>query len=126
MAAELSLILVENSSDPAKEIAKIRVVKGGSTKGYALVDKTFDENGNPSNHFRHIYLLPDIQVADKEFIWVYTGVGKNTTRGNDTNTTTHLLYWNSKDPVWNDKEGDNAILIKYGVVTRVKVAPVKK
>jgi hypothetical protein len=41
-------------------------------------------------------------------------------------TTTHVLYWNSKGAVWNDKEGDEAVLIKFEVVDTMTVPPKRK
>lgn len=123
--AELQILSVENDSDPSKEIARVKVVSAGSAGGYAIVDNTFDEEEEPSNEFRNIFIFPAIEVGVKDFIRVYTGEGSYSKNPNNAGGFIHQLYWNSDRCVWNDKEGDEATLIKFSVVNRVTV-PAKK
>lgn len=124
--AILSLLEVINDSDPDKEIVRIQVKEGGHTRGYAVVDNTFNADDEPSNEFRHIFIFPRIEVKTGDFIRVFTGEGEYNTITNKKDTITHKLYWNSDACVWNDKEGDEAILIRYGAVNKVVVPPHKK
>ena len=123
--ADLEMLHVENDSEADEEYVLIRVVKAGHTARYAVVDTTYDSKGRISNHFRHIFLLPRMIVSEGDYIQIYTGVGDATSFENKADTITRVLYWGSKDPVWNDKEGDEARLIKFGVVNRVTVPPKK-
>jgi hypothetical protein len=123
--ADLELLSVVNSSNPNEEVVRIKVVSGGNTRGYAVVDKTFDADAEPSNEFRHIFIFPALEVATNDFIHVVTGVGDYKPVSNTGKTITHKLYWNSDECVWNDKEGDEATLFTYSVIKSVTV-PAKK
>jgi len=123
--AELELLRVENDSEADEEYVLIQVVKAGHTGRYAVVDSTYDPSGRLSNHFRHIFILPRMIVGKGDYIQIYTGIGDDTSFDNKAGTKTKVLYWGSEDPVWNDKEGDEARLIKFVVANRVQVPPKK-
>lgn len=119
----MSLIIqrVFNSNKPEQEFVRLYADIDEKLKGYALVDKTFDNKGNASNEFRHIFLFPDLEVKAGEYIRVYTGNGKYKSEKNANNVIVHYLYWNSDECVWNDKQPDEAILIKFYLKSRKKI-----
>jgi len=123
----LKIHSVENSNDPNHEFVRLTTTVAINMKGYALIDKTFDLNGEISNEFRHIYIFPDLILYPGEYLRLYTGKGDYKGETHDTQGhNIHFLYWNSEECVWNDQGGDTATLIKISVVDSKKVPPVKK
>jgi len=121
----LKIISVANGPDPDKEIVWLQTSTGMKLGGYAIVDKTFDSNGNASNKFRHIFIFPDVQIGEKDYVRLISGKGEYKKLNNNVNTITHCFYWNSNECVWNDG-GDTARLIKFSVENTLKVPPVDK
>lgn len=58
----LQITKVINGDTPSEEKVWIKATSAMNTKGYAIVDRTFDKNGKVTNEFRHIYILPDIAL----------------------------------------------------------------
>lgn len=118
----LKLINAQNGSKPNQEWVVLKVTAPFKTKGYAVVDRTFDEEGRLSNEFRHIYILPDLNIQEEMNIYIHTGKG---TDGIATYPKTgnkyYNLYWGSDTCIWNDKGGDTATLISFVVVNSIKV-----
>ncbi len=111
---DIKIRSIKNSNDPNKEIILLNVLNDTNLSGYAIVDSTF-ANGELSNKFRHIYTFKPKKIKAKEVIALYSGsVNERTTVVNGE--TVHILAWNSKECIWNDKEGDKVTLIKYEVV----------
>lgn len=79
---------------------------------YIVLDTTYNEEGVISNRLRHVYIMPDIKVNKGDFVWLYTHTGDYHTHKNDSNTTTHNIYWGLDINIWNN-EGDKAYLIHY-------------
>jgi hypothetical protein len=117
---------VINSSKPENEFVILAAKGDFNTKGFALVDRTFDEEGRLSNEFRHTYVFPEVQLKAGERIVVCTGEGEDGPKNLPNGTKFHALYWGAKDCVWNDKGGDTATLISFAVVNSKVVPPVKK
>jgi len=122
----LKIHSIVNSSNPQNEFVRLSTKIKTNLKGYAIVDVTFDDDGNPSNEFRHIYFFPDLEVNPGEWIRLYTGKGVNDLGKNGNNQDVHFLYWNSDECVWNDQGGDKATLIKYTIINSVEVPPTEK
>jgi len=122
----LEIVQVINSNKVGEEIVILNAIGNINTKGFALVDRTFDEKGNVSNEFRHIFVFPSLDVKKGETVVVCSGEGKNGLRETDKGQKFHALFWGSKECVWNDKGGDSATLINFTVVNSVVVPPVKK
>ena len=117
---------VNNSNKVEEELVILNAIGDINTKGYALVDRTFDENGKPTNEFRHIFVFPNIEVKKGEKVVVCTGKGKSGPKRLDSGEKFHALYWGANECVWNDDGGDTATLINFTVVNSVVVPPVKK
>lgn len=122
----LKITSVVNANKPEEEIVWLCASAKVNTKGYALVDRTFDSDGTISNEFRHIYVFPNLELNVKDWVKLHTGSGKYQAVNNKGGGITHFLYWNSDECVWNDKGGDTATLIKYTVENKVKVPAVPK
>jgi len=58
------------------------------------------QNWSIKDEATHIYEFPSIEIHPNENLILYTGVGEN---------SEFNLYWNSKDPIWNN-DGDTAFL----------------
>ena len=117
---------VINGSKPVEELVILAATGDINTKGFALVDRTFDENGNISNEFRHIFVFPSLDVKAGERVVVCTAKGKNGPQTLDGGEKIHALYWGSDECVWNDNGGESASLINFVPVNTVVVPPVKK
>lgn len=103
-----------------EEYVRLRARLDVNLREYAIVDKTYDKDGNVSNKFRHIYRFPDVTVKMGEFIRLHSGKGRYHRQDNSNNTVTHHFYWNADENIWNDG-GDEVTLIKYEVISK-KVA----
>jgi hypothetical protein len=108
---KLELTKVNNRGDQTKEYVSLRVTADANLEYYLLTDTTYTDDTHISNKLRHLYWFSKTAVKKGDFIWLYTGKGTNTNRGNDTQTTTHIFYWNLAEPVWND-DGDCAVLFE--------------
>lgn len=108
----LQILRVRDAGDLDNEKIILKANQSCEISWYILFDNTYDETGNLSNLWRHVYIFPAIHLNAGDFIWLYTKAGKNSKRGNDSNTTTHLLYWGLDEIIWN-KGKDVAHLIKY-------------
>lgn len=126
----LKINSIANASNPDKEFVRLVTTTNVNLKGYALVDRTFDEDGKVSNEFRHIFIFPDLDVTKDDLVVLYTGnpvaskpaIGKHASlKGN-----IYRLYWQSDSCVWNDNGGDTATLIKYTVQDSKVVPAVEK
>jgi hypothetical protein len=122
----LTIYSVKNSNNPDDEIVRFQTSKRINLKGYALVDRTFDADGDISNEFRHIFIFPDLEVQPGEFVRLYTGKGEYKKGNHSNGHVIHYLYWNAEECVWNDKGGDTATLIKYTVIDSEAVPPIVK
>jgi hypothetical protein len=108
-----------NSSDPKKELIPLRTDEDMNLKGYAIIDRTFDEDGKPSNEFRHFYPFPNYEVKKNDVVVLITGKGN---KGPDPVFQKgsgkliyriHYFFWGSEECVWNNNGGDTASLIKF-------------
>lgn len=108
----LQILKIKDSGDLENERVILRATKQCDIRWYMLFDNTYDAQGNLSNLWRHMYLFPPLQLNEGDFIWLYTKAGENTSRGNTSNTTTHLLHWGFEETIWN-RDDDVAYLVKY-------------
>jgi len=121
------IIYLINGSTPNEERVWLKAKEAINTKGFALIDRTFDENNNLSNEFRHIYVFPEFELAKDQMAVVRTGKGTNEFRKfTDVDEKYLALYWGADECVWNDKGGDTATLINFVIVNSVKVPAVEK
>lgn len=115
----MSLIITKivNGSTPNEEEIWLTANTKMNTKGYAVVDRTFDDKGNISNEFRHIYVLPSIDLEENQKIIIFIGTGTNCKRKfTNTGKYYYSCYWGSKQCILNDNGGDTITLIQYSVI----------
>lgn len=109
---DLQIIKVADNGDLEKERVIIKVLKDCLISWYLIFDNTYNEDGTLSNLWRHLYIFPKRRVNAGDYIWLYTKDGNGTQWRNDSNTTTHVLYWGLGETIWNHDE-DRAYLVKY-------------
>jgi hypothetical protein len=120
----LKIHSVVNGKKPQDEYTWLHTDVAVNTKGYAVVDRTFDSTGKVSNEFRHIFVFPDLEIGKDDWIRLYTGTGKYSKVKADTGGYIHNLYWEADSCVWNNNGGDRASLIKYSPINAVTVPAV--
>lgn len=76
---------------------------------YIVSDTTYYTNDEISNELRHMFWIPDKEVAQGDLIVIYTKDGKNKSVKNDSGNSTHFFYWGLGKSIWN-KSGDAAVL----------------
>lgn len=119
----LEITQVINGSTPNEEKVWLKAKDAINTKGFALIDRTFDQNEKISNEFRHIFVFPEYELAKDQIVVVRTGKGTNGFRKfSDVDENYLALFWGAEECVWNDKGGDTATLINF-VSVNSKVAP---
>jgi hypothetical protein len=119
---------VVNGKTPAEEFVWLFAMDTVLIKGYALVDRTFDDKGKVSNEYRHIFVFPDLKIEKDEWIQLYTGVGtykKIESNIDERKCFVHKLYWGSNASIWNNKGGDIASLIQFKLINSVPVGAVE-
>lgn len=120
------IIKVENGSKPNEEVVWLQASEEFNTKGFAVVDRTFDSNGKVSNEFRHIYVFPEIKLKKDQKVLLHSGTGTNTIKTfSNTGKEYHQLFWGADSCIWNDNGGDTATLISFIVVNSVEVPKLK-
>lgn len=124
----LKIHSVVNASTPDAEIVWLQASEKLNLKGYAVVDRTFDIDGNLSNEFRHIFVFPKLELKKDDWVMLTTGSGKyhSYQNPNKKTETVHCFYWQSDKCVWNNTVGDTASLIKFTLVNSVAVPSIKK
>jgi len=90
---------------------------------YAIIDQTFDAEGNISNVYPHFYRFPAMTVKKGEAVVLWTKKGDYEVKKTPEGRTVHHFYWGSKAAIWNNTEKDVAVLLGIKTVdTCVTVA----
>lgn len=125
----LEIININNKGTASEEYILLKAAKTINLNNYAVVDRTFDEEGNVSNIFRHFYRFPSQQVKEGEYVSLWTKKGTyqygTTTEGNPV----HRFYWGSDAAIWNDANIESAEVLRVETVSRKSTgnpAPKKK
>lgn len=108
---DLQIIKIEDRGSNTERLI-MKAVRKCNLNEFIVLDTTYDEDGIVSNKHRHVYVMPDIDVEEGDFIWLYTCRGNYATHKNDSKTITHKLYWGLEINVWNN-DGDKAYVIHY-------------
>lgn len=106
------ILKVKDRGDLDKERVILKANKDCEISWYILFDNTYNDDGTISNLWRHMYIFPQITIKQGDFVWLYTRRGQNINRGNNSGTSTYLLYWGLDETIWNHDE-DVAYLVKY-------------
>jgi hypothetical protein len=116
------IIKIQNDSTPDGEYVLLEATgDNNNLDGYAIVDKPFTNTGEESNKFRHIFRFPAKVIPKGDLVSLRTGCGRPKVVKNENDTIVHRYYWNSDECVWNDF-GDEAILIKYEIKSRMEIS----
>ena len=109
---KLKILSIQEAGRASQECVRLKVIGDCNLGHYMLADTTYTGERAISNKLRHIHWFADEKASEGDFIWLYTGKGKNTKRGNNSNTTTHVRYWGLESAVWNN-DGDCAVPVSY-------------
>lgn len=115
----LKISNLEKDGDAAKEYILLEATDDVNIGAYAIVDKTFNKDGKVSNIHKHFYRFPAQTVKKGEYVSLRTGKGVNGKVKNDKLGTVHRFYWGSDAPFWNDKETEQAELLKVSTIEKL-------
>lgn len=87
---DLKLVKIADCGND-KERLVMQAVRDCNLNEYIVLDTTFDEAGIVSNKHRHVYIMPDINVYQGDFIWLFTKKGEYHTHQIKLKTITHNL-----------------------------------
>ena len=115
----LKISNLEKDGDASKEYILLQATDDVNISAYAIVDKTFNKDGKVSNVHKHFYRFPSQTVKKGEYVSLRTGKGKNEKVNVDKLGTVHRFYWGSDAPFWNDRETEQAELLKVATVGKL-------
>ena len=67
---DLKLIQIADRGTDLERLI-LKAIRKCNINEYIVLDTTFDENGIVSNKHRHVYIMPDINVDEGDYIWLY-------------------------------------------------------
>lgn len=119
---------IKNKGNADEEYILLQALEDVNIGNYAIIDRTFDSEGNPTDVFRHFFRFPSQKVNKGEYISLWTKKAKvkylftTTQAGNPV----HRFFWGSNAAVWNDGETDAAELLYVSTVDSQKIEKIKK
>lgn len=126
----LKIVAIQNNGNASEEYVLLKATKGINLINYAVVDRTFDEEDNISNIYRHFYRFPSQHVKEGEYVSLWTAKGAyNYGTLKDGTSPVHRFYWCSDAPIWNDGNIESAEVFKVETVSKKSTghpAPKKK
>jgi cytolysin (calcineurin-like family phosphatase) len=105
----LQLVNIHQKGKQDAEYVELKAVDACNLKDFIVCDTTYTSDTTISNRFRHTYWFLPQQVAKGDYVFLRTGKGTKSSHKNQAGTTTHVIYWGSNTPIWNNT-GDAAIL----------------
>lgn len=93
----------------------LQATENVNISSYAVVDCTFNKNGNISNIHRHFYRFPSKDIKKGEYVSLRTGKEGNTV-GTLNKIPVHRFFWGSDSAFWNDSEVEKAELLKVETI----------
>lgn len=115
----LKINSLKKDGNALKEYLLLEATENINLSDYAIVDRTFDADGNVSNLFKHFFRFPPIMLNKGEQVLLFTGKGingKGLRRG--SGILVHSIYWGSDAPVWNDANTESVEVLKVATVTK--------
>ena len=82
---DLEIITIADRGNDNERLI-MKAIRKCSLNEYIVLDTTYDEKGIASNKYRHVFIMPDIEVNDGDFVWLYTHKGKYHTHNNNSKT----------------------------------------
>lgn len=116
----LEIIKLQKDGDANNEFIMLEAIADVDLVHYAIIDRTFDKDGNLSNVHRHFFRFPSKKIKSGEYVVLCTGKGKQREVELDGGKLCHLFYWGSDSPFWNDDEVEQAELLYIVTLDRKK------
>lgn len=114
----LTITNLQKDGDAKKEYILLKATENVNIGGYAIIDKTFNKDGNVSNVHKHFYRFPSKTVRKGEYVSLRTGKGTNTVDTLEDGSTVHRFFWGSDAAFWNDNDVEQAELLKVETVAK--------
>ena len=112
----LKIDTLKKDGDAEKEYIKLKATADVDIGNYAIIDKTFNNNGSVSNVHKHFYRFPSKVIKKGEFVTLRTGKGKNIELITTNGVKVHRCYWGSDAAFWNDSNTEKAELLKVTTI----------
>lgn len=114
----LEIVTIQNNGDASEEYVLLKATKAVNLNSFAVVDRTFDEDGNISNIHRHFYRFPSQLVKEGEYVSLRTSKGTYKYDKLKDDGPVHRFYWGSEAPIWNDSNIESAEVLKVETVNK--------
>ncbi len=114
----LEIVNINNKGNASEEYILLKATKTINLINYAVVDRTFDKEGNVSNIFRHFYRFPSQQVKEGEYVSLWTKKGVYQLGKTADGSPVHRFYWGSDAAIWNDANVESAEVLRVETVDK--------
>jgi len=98
----LEIVNIQKHGTASEEYILLKATKTINVNNYAIVDRTFNEDGSVSNIFKHFFRFPSQQVKEGEYVSLRTSKGTYKYDKLSDGSPVHRFYWGSDAPIWND------------------------
>lgn len=122
----LEIVTIHNNGNASEEYVLLKATKAINLNSYAVVDRTFAEDGNISNIHRHFYRFPSQLLKEGEFVSLRTSKGTYKFDKLNDGSPVHRFYWGSEAPIWNDSNIESAEVLKVETVNKKSTGHVPK
>ncbi len=106
----------------------IKVLEDCDLSNFIVYDETYDEKGNKSNIWPHMYRFDPRKVKKGEFVSLRVRAGEDR-KGtlDDNNTICYFLYWGFEEgtSIFN-KDGDTVHLVRVSEETDIRITAKEK
>ncbi|MBN8876745.1 MAG: hypothetical protein J0I32_04310 [Sphingobacteriales bacterium] len=109
---------LKKDGDASEEYLLLEATENINLHDYAVVDRTFDTNGDLSNLFRHYFRFPAIHVKKGEFVSLRTGKGTYVVGKTTNGHPVHRIYWGSDAPIWNDNNIETVEVLRVATIAQ--------
>jgi len=129
MSKELKIVEIIDKKDnnPDNEFVRLQAISAPNTKvnlgHYAIVDNTFDGDGDKTNVFKHFYKFPNLEINRGDFVRLYSGKRPKEKQTNEDGSETYMFSWDAGTCIWNNDEIDEAFLLKIFLEDRKPATP---
>ena len=117
----LKICNLKKDGDSSKEYILFEATEEVNLSNYAVVDRTFDKDGQVSNIHKHFYRFPSLVIKKGEYVSLRTNKGVNTKVNTKELGVVHRFYWGSDAPFWNDNEIEKVELLRVKIVETFEV-----
>jgi hypothetical protein len=114
----LEIVNIQKHGTASEEYILLKATKAINVNSYAIVDRTFNEDGSISNVFRHFFRFPSHQIKEGEYVSLRTGKGTYKYDKLTDGRPVHRFYWGSHASIWNDSNVESAEVLKVETVNK--------